>query len=132
MGAALTLTTAEPTAAAGRMVRRTATECVPAPRAKAPTAVPGTMDLRCPASILGQAEAALKVNGRMAKDMDWVWKQGGDGYTEENGHRVLRVDTVYDNPTLPPLNTREHGPTDFKMDMARKLTQMKEHTRDNG
>lgn len=128
----MTLTTAEPTAAVGRMVRRTAMEYVRAPRAKALTAVPGIMDLRCPASILGQVGAALRVNGKMAKDTDWEWKPEGDGYIEENGRRVLRVDMEYDNPTLLPLNTREHGQMDYKMDTDQKLMQMTELTRDNG
>lgn len=114
------------------MVRRTAMEYVRDPKAKAPTAVPGTMDLRCPASILGQVGAASKVNGKTAKDTDWELKHGGDGYIGGNGRKVLKADMEYDNPALRLRSIKEHGPMDYRTDMDQKLMLTTEHTKDNG
>lgn len=62
----------------------------------------------------------MKVNGKTVKDMDWVWKRGGDGYTEGNGRKDSKEDTVFVNRIPPQLNMRERGRMDCKMDTDRR------------
>lgn len=64
--------------------------------------------------------APLRVSGKMGSDMGWVWRHAVVGCTVASGRKDSRDGTVYDSLPLRMQNTKEHGPTDYKMDMVAK------------
>lgn len=61
-------------------------------------------------------------NGRMARDMGWVWKPVVVGSIEENGLRDSRVATEFDNLPHPRRDTKARGPAVYKTVTAPRPT----------
>lgn len=62
----------------------------------------------------------MKDSGRTEKDTALGLKPVVVGYIGVNGHKVLKEDMEFDNLILQQPNTKERGPTDYKMVMDRK------------
>lgn len=60
-------------------------------------------------------------NGKMAKDMAWVWRLVAVGSIEENGLRDSRVVTEFDNLLHPRRDTKARGPAVYKTVTAPRL-----------
>lgn len=116
------MTTAGLIAAAGRTERPTATAYAPGLKVRVPTPAAGISALKYLVFTLGLAGQLTKDNGRMARDMVWVWRPAVVGSIEENGLRDSRVVTEFDN--LPHLrrDTKAHGPAVYKTVTALKPT----------
>jgi len=63
-----------------------------------------------------------KDNGKMARDMAWVWRLVAVGSIEENGLRDSRVVMEFDNLLHPRRDTKARGPAVYKTVTAPRLT----------
>lgn len=116
------MTTAGPIAAVGRTERPTVTAYAPDRKVRAPTPAAGTSALKYPVFTLGLAGQLTKDNGKMARDMAWVWRLVAVGSIEENGLRDSRVVTEFDNLLHPRRDTKARGPAVYKTVTAPRLT----------
>lgn len=132
MEAGSTSTMGAPTAEVGRMARPTVTGSVPGPRVKENMLVRGTLVSKSLESTHGPAEVTTRVIGRMANVMVWVSNVEESGFTEGNGHKVLKVAMVFASRQCRVQNTRELGQTDSKTDTDLKRTPMEVHIKVSG
>ena len=63
---------------------------------------------------------SLRVIGKMGSVMDWEWRVGGSGSTEENGLKDSRVAMESDNQHRHQQSMKEPGPMVFRMAMVQR------------
>lgn len=114
------------------MARPMVMESAPDPRVRASILVPGTMASRCLVCTPGPVAVSLRVIGKMGSVMDWEWRVGGSGSTEENGLKDSRVAMESDNQHRHQQSMKEPGPMVFRMAMVQRRMLMEERIRVNG
>lgn len=124
MEVALSLTTAELTAEAGRGAKPTDMASAPDPKARASSPAPGTTASRWWESTPGPAGTPMRGTGRRGSVMVWESKLKDTGFTEENGLMALKGDMASGSVLAVEQSMKGRGIMGFKMDMEQKRTLM--------
>jgi len=117
---ALSLTTAELIAEAGREAKPTAMASAPDPKARASSPAPGTTASRWWESTHGPAGTRTRGTGRRGSVTAWEQKPKDTGFTKGNGLMVSRGDMASGSVLAVGRSMKERGIMGCRMDMEQK------------